>query len=365
MTAYAHPPAARASDKHAIKVMIVDDSLTVRTIFSRMVDADERLTVTGTAATAEQALMKLKTTPVDVILLDLEMPGMGGLEALPKFLEERAETKVLVISALTDEGAQHTLSALAMGAADTMLKPQPGRFDDDYRAQLIGKIYALGGDDQADAAPLAAAPTSAAPAASTDKRRAGKLLAIGASTGGIHALNIVLRALPESFRSPILVTQHLPMSFMAVFAKQVEMASGRPAVLADEGIPIEPGKVYIAPGQAHMIVRRVGTRFTTGLSIDPARSGCTPSVDPMLDSIADAFDGRATALILSGMGRDGVHGAIKLHAAGGTVLAQDEESSAIWGMPRAVTEAGLTSAVLPPESLADAVVAAADAEAWN
>ncbi|MEL6486275.1 MAG: CheB methylesterase domain-containing protein, partial [Pseudomonadota bacterium] len=176
-------------------------------------------------------------------------------------------------------------------------------------------------------------------------------IAIGASTGGIHALNILLRCLTPDFDLPILITQHLPASFIPVFARQVEMACARPAIIAAEGAEIRRGQVAIATGHGHMIVRRVGDRLIAKASTEPARSGCLPSVDPMFESLASACEGRVLGVVLSGMGRDGLHGAQKLVDAGGAIFTQNAETSAVWGMPGAVTKAGLSSLVGSPGEL--------------
>ena len=344
----------------SVRVMIIDDSLTVRTVFSRMIDREADLAVIAQSGTAEQALMVLRSTRVDVILLDLEMPGMGGLQALPKILETARSSQVLVVSSLTKDGAESTLAALQMGAADTMLKPRPGGFNEDYRASLLGKIRALGGKP----APSPAVEAAAAPA-KPPKTKPPKVVAIGASTGGIHALNLFLRRLPASFELPILITQHLPESFIPVFARQMETAANREAVLANEGVVIAPRRIVIATGHGHMIVRRSGNEFVTGLSHHPAKSGCRPSVDPMFETLADVYDGHVAAVLLSGMGRDGTEGAERIAAAGGAIYAQDEATCAVWGMPRSVSERGLACAVCPPEELADKVVASVGAAAWR
>jgi two-component system, chemotaxis family, protein-glutamate methylesterase/glutaminase len=233
----------------AIRVMIVDDSLTVRTIFKRMVETDPALVVAGTASSAERAIAQLAAEPADVVLLDLEMPGMGGLEALPAILATPANPQVLVVSSLTVDGAEHTVSALSMGAADTLLKPMPGGFTEDYRSQLLGKIRALGARNAVAAvADVAAAPPErsfARPGAVLRNRRI-EAIAIGASTGGIHALGLMLGALGPACDVPILITQHLPPSFIPVFARQVETACGRPTDIAADGMVIRPGRVIIA-----------------------------------------------------------------------------------------------------------------------
>ncbi len=343
-----------------VKVMLVDDSLTVRTVFARMIEREGDMTIVATASTAERGLDELRSHKVDVILLDLEMPGMGGLEALPKLLASSPGTKVLVISSLTAEGAQHTVEALRMGAADTMLKPRTGGFDDGYREQLLAKIRALKG--------LAPHEPPKPSAPKWSNRRAGKkpqALAIGASTGGIHALNLFLRQIPKNFDLPIFITQHLPGSFIPVFAKQMEQAAGRKAVLADENTVVERGTMIIAPGHGHMVVRRKGTRILTGLAHHAVKSGCTPSVDPMFETLAEAYEGKVAGILLSGMGRDGTDGADAIVSAGGSVYAQTADSCAVWGMPRDITERGLASAVMPPAKLADHILAATGADAWR
>ena len=351
------PAQHAAARTDAVRVMIVDDSLTVRTIFKRMVESDPRMTVAGTASSAERAIAQLETMPVDVILLDLEMPGMGGLEALPTILETGIGAEVLVVSSLTDDGAEATMAALSMGAADTMLKPRPGGFDESYRSQLLGKIRALGAStDERD---MPSAEGSEAGPASLDEARGlrPEVLAIGASTGGIHALNLMLRRIAPEFDLPILITQHLPSSFMPVFARQIEVACARRTVIAEDGTEIRRGEVAIATGHGHMVVRRVADRLIAKVSVEPAISGCLPSVDPMLESLAQACNGRVLAVILSGMGRDGLEGARKLASAGGTIVAQDAATSAVWGMPGAVAKDGLANLVAPPEEIADAVMA--------
>ncbi len=342
--------------------MIVDDSLTVRTIFKRMVESDPAMVIAGTASSAEGALAQLENAPADVILLDLEMPGIGGLGALPAILATPAAPQVLVVSALTMDGAEHTLTALAMGAADTLLKPRPGGFTEDYRAQLLGKIHALGSraaDPVSEPARLLTPSFARADAAR--RRLRPEIIGIGASTGGIHALCLMLRRLTPDFDLPILITQHLPSSFIPVFARQVESASGRPADIAADGTAIGSGRILIAPGHGHMLVQRTGDRLTTRLSFAPAPSGCVPSVDPMLSSMAEACEGRALGVILSGMGRDGVIGAAAVVDAGGMIWAQDADSSAVWGMPGAVARAGLVSMIAAPEQLGDAAAAQARA----
>lgn len=349
----------KAVASNAIRVMLIDDSLTVRTVIKRIVDSDPEMVVTDTAGSAERGIAQLKDADVDVILLDIEMPGMGGLEALPLILKAAPEAQVMMVSSLTEDGAEATIQALSQGAADTMLKPRPGGFTDEYRAQLLEKIRALGTAAEDPPANSETDPQKVAVPTTKQQRRIKmpEVLAIGASTGGIHALNVMLRNLTPEFDLPILITQHLPASFIPVFARQIEVASGRPTHIADEGTEIRRGEVAIATGHGHMAVRRMGDRLVAKVLTQRVQSGCLPSVDPMLSSLAKTYDGRVLAVILSGMGRDGFEGAGELVAAGGTLWAQDAETSAVWGMPGAVTKAGLTSLVAPPDALGAAIMA--------
>lgn len=350
--------ANRERDKSRIRVMIVDDSLVARTVLSRIVLAEADIDIVAKATTGEMAIERLSETAVDVILLDLEMPGMGGIGALPRIIDLAREAKVLVVSSLTERGAEATLSALAMGAADTLLKPRSGEFDEGYARTLIGKIRALAPRGHARTTRPISAPRLNT-GVSTHSQARPLALAIGASTGGIHAMCLMLGALPRDFALPILVVQHLPPSFMATLARQLANAANRPASVAGLGSPLVPGEILVAPGDGHMIVRRTAGRLVTGIAHHAVPSGCVPSVDPLLETLADATGGNAIGVILSGMGRDGAAGAESFVRAGGTIFAQDAATSAVWGMPRAVAEAGLVTAVLPPVAIAHRVAALA------
>jgi two-component system chemotaxis response regulator CheB len=350
-------PSRPAADP--VRVVIVDDSPTVRAVLTRLIDGETDLKVAAAQDSAESALARLVRWAPDVILLDLDMPGMGGLHAIPRMIDLAAPARILVVSSLAVRGAEHTLQALALGAADTLAKPRPGEFDDEYRATLLRKIRLLG--RVAKRARLNALP----PTPSALRMHGGerpRILAIGASTGGIHAIGQLLRALPGDIGLPILVTQHLPGSFMEPFVRQLQAASGRTAAVAVEGMPIRPRQIVVAPGDAHLtVIAGTGGKPVAHLRDEPTSSGCRPSVDPMFESCARLFGCHAMGIVLSGMGRDGAEGAARIAAAGGTVLAQDAASSAVWGMPGAVASAGLASAVLPPDQLALRVVAAVGA----
>lgn len=347
---------ARRPAVDPVRVVIVDDSPTVRAVLARVIDAEADLELAAAEDSAEGALARLVEWAPDVILLDLEMPGMGGLDAIPRMIELAAPARILVVSSLTVRGAEHTLRALSLGAADTLAKPRPGEFDDEYRATLLRKVRLLG--RVAKRARLKAMPPLP-PALRAHKGERPHVLAIGASTGGIHALSQLLGALPGEVALPILVTQHLPHSFMEPFVRQLQAASARTAAVAVEGMRIRPRQIVVAPGDAHLtVVAGSDGSPVAHLHDMPVASGCRPSVDPMFESCARLFGGHAMGIVLSGMGRDGADGAARIAAAGGTILAQDAASSAVWGMPGAVATTGLASAVLPPEQLALRVLAA-------
>ena len=328
-----------------ISVLIIDDSAVARAALSQMVEGGSALSLAGTVAGAAKAIAWLRDNRVDVILLDLEMPGWNGLAALPELLTQGRGAKILVVSSTTRAGAEATMRALAAGAADTLAKPAVGQLNQSFQTILVDRIERLGRAslDANDMARLVLRPEPASPIA---------LLGIGASTGGLSALAAFFAELPRSFSAPIVVTQHLPPAFMSYFADQLAAMAGRFTHVAEEGRIIEPGEVVVAPGTQHLLVARRGTRFVAELSDAPTPTRCCPSVDPMLESMADAAGPDAAAVILTGMGRDGTIGAARLVAAGGSVLVQDRASSAVWGMPGSVANAGLASLAATPARLA-------------
>lgn len=336
--------------------MIVDDSMIARAVLSRMVESDPAFEIAAVAGTAEDAIDALQAVKVDTILLDLEMPGAGGLKMIPQILKAADGARVMIVSSLADEGAEQTVAALALGAADAIPKPGTGRFNGRFAEVLLAKLKAIGfADDEAalrepirlqGCAPLRAMPSDPI-----------NILAIGASTGGIHALSTLFQSLPPSIGVPILVTQHLPAPFMPVFARQLGIAARREALVAADGMLLEDDSILIAPGDAHLAIERCAGGHCVRLVKDRAPSGCLPSVDPMFASAGAEFGSTALGVILTGMGRDGVEGAARLVASGGAVLAQDEASCAVWGMPRAIIEAGLACAVMAPEKMARRIAA--------
>lgn len=333
-----------------IRVMVVDDSLIVRAAFSRLVDQEADLELAAAVSTAEDALTLLASERVDVILLDLEMPGMGGLGALPQMIERAREAKIMVVSSLTADGAEHTVQALGLGAADTLQKPASGGFDRDYKDKLLAKIRALGRRPLRKAV-AADAPAQALKLRSPSRERAA-IVAIGASTGGIHSIGQLFGALPKGLGVPILITQHLPASFVPAFAQQLRELTGRETFAAEDGMALAPDGIVIAPGDAHLTVVRKASGVVVKLERRPTPSGCLPSVDPMFASVAEVFGAAALGVVLTGMGRDGTLGAEEIAEAGGTILVQNEATSAVWGMPGSIARAGLASAILHPLDIA-------------
>ena len=339
------------STRRTIRLMIVDDSTVARAVLSRMVETDPVFEITAVAGTAEDAIEALAECRVDIVVLDLEMPGAGGLKSIPRIIAAAAGAKVMIVSSLAEDGAEQTVAALALGAADTLPKPGTGRFNGKFSEILLGKLRALG---YATVEPSPVRPAkSGAPgplrAMPTDPI---DVLAIGASTGGIHALGALFHALPAKIGVPILVTQHLPAPFMGVFARQLGAVARRPAVVAEDGMKLEPDVILVAPGDAHLTIEPGPGGATVRLTHGRSTSGCMPSLDPMFGSIGAIFGTGALGVVLTGMGRDGVEGASRLVECGGSILAQDEASCAVWGMPRAVLEAGLACAILPPDKIA-------------
>lgn len=330
--------------------MIVDDSTIARAVLSRMVEADPAFEITAVAGTAEDAIEALADCRVDIVVLDLEMPGAGGLKSIPRIIAAAAGAKVMIVSSLAEDGAEQTVAALALGAADTLPKPGTGRFNGKFSEILLSKLRSLGYASVEPRPPAArSGPATALRAMPNDPI---DVLAIGASTGGIHALGALFHALPGQIGVPILVTQHLPVPFMGVFARQLGAVARRPAIVAEDGMPLEPDVILIAPGDAHLTVEPGDGGPLVRLTHGRSSSGCMPSLDPMFGSIGAIYGAGALGVVLTGMGRDGVEGASRLVACGGSVLAQDQASSAVWGMPKAILDAGLASAVLTPDKIA-------------
>lgn len=370
-------PETQGAVAGAIRVMVVDDSTVYRTLVRRALTKCADIEIIGSCGDGRSAVRMLGETHADVVVLDIEMPVMDGLSALPELIRVRPGVKVIMASTLTERNADISLRALQMGAAETVAKPTATKLADDaerFIEELIRKIRALGEPTRRTASRPAARPDSASsvrpvrpvspPSVQADATataftlrpaptRAPTLIAIGSSTGGPKALMDMLKVLTKSVKTPIVITQHMPATFTSILADHISRSTGRPAVEATEGMTIEPERIYIAPGDFHMTVRRVsGTQVTLHLDQSPQENFCRPAVDPMLRSVAKAYGASALGIILTGMGHDGADGAKALVTAGGAVIAQDQATSVVWGMPQAAARAGVCSAILPLNEIA-------------
>jgi two-component system chemotaxis response regulator CheB len=371
----------RAAD--AVRVMVVDDAVVPRGMMVRWINAEPDLKVVAALHNGREAIEHLERTAPDVVLLDIDMPEIDGITALPRLLEMRRDLVVLMVSTLTRRNAEISLRALALGALDYLTKPETNRDltgSLTFRRDLIDKIRALCSGRRPRIGSFAAetvqvpipryrlpltgpSPSIVPEAAETDRgphhalrpfsRVAPKALVIGSSTGGPRAVSDVIGALgPVIDLAPVLITQHMPPKFTAIFADHLARTNDLCVREAEHGEPVYPGRVYVAPGGRHMRVVRVGADTRIVLDDGHLINFCKPAVDPLFSSAAAVWGPATLALVLTGMGSDGLHGAADVVAAGGSVIAQDRESSVVWGMPGAVANAGLCSAILPVEQLA-------------
>jgi len=356
-----------------IRVLLVDDSLVARTVLARLLEARPEFEIAGAAPTADQGIVFLAGHQIDIVVLDVEMPGKDGLTALPEILAASHGARVLIVSSAAEAGASATVRALTLGAADTLLKPTAGNFAGEFSHKFIEALLRIGHarhlpekleSKARDAAPRAIAPV---PMISLRPTRSGKIscLAIGASTGGLHALSAFLRQLSPSFDAPILITQHLPPPFMPYFAAQLRDIAGRPASVAADGMALRPGEMFIAPGEGHIRLARKGSRIVIRIDATTAPSRCMPSVDPMFEAVAEVYGTEGVGVVLTGMGRDGTIGAEAMVRCGAEILAQDAATSVVWGMPGSVAQAGLASMVMAPEGLARHVCNRVAGPAWK
>lgn len=326
-----------------IRVLVVDDSAIMRKLITDILKKDPDIEVVGQAVNGKEAIEKAKLLKPDVITLDIEMPEMDGLTALKILRKEVPQAKVIMFSSLTQEGAKATLEALANGAFDFVPKPSTKSFLESVKRieeDLIPKIKASKGSG-------ATLPKTSS-FALKQRLRPGmyRVLGIGVSTGGPQTLMEILRAIPANFPAPILIVQHMPPLFTRQLADRLDKVCPLAVKEAEDGEPIREGSVYIAPGDLHMTVSSENRERRIKLTTDPPVNNCRPAVDVLFDSLAEGYNGSCLALVLTGMGRDGTEGARKIKQRGGAVIAQDAESSIVFGMPRSVIEAGLADEVL-------------------
>jgi two-component system, chemotaxis family, protein-glutamate methylesterase/glutaminase len=336
-----------------IRVLVVDDSAAVRRILGAVLAAEPDLEVVGMAASGPAALARLEETRPDVVTLDVDMDGMSGLETLRRLRAERPRLPVVMFSALTQRGAATTIDALLLGASDYVAKPSGASGTDgavaSVREQLVPRLRELTRQARRGEAPRAAGPS---PGARVD------VVAVGVSTGGPSALLEVLPRLPADLPVPLLIVQHMPPTFTRLLADGLARKCRIPVSEAEDGAPVRPGAALIAPGGLHLeVARDAAGQPRARLTDAPPEQSCRPSVDVLFRSAARVYGAGVLAIVLTGMGQDGLQGVERVREAGGRALAQDEATSVVWGMPGFVARAGLADAVLPLQGIADEVLA--------
>jgi len=356
-----------ASRYEPLRVMVVDDSVVIRGLIARWIEAEPDMVVAASLRTGLDAVNQVERVNPDVAVLDIEMPDLDGISALPLLLAKKPHLVVIMASTLTRRNAEVSLKALSLGASDYIPKPESTRERDaaeTFRRDLIEKIRHLGARRRRPLATVSSPPL--VPAA--DRGRdihvrpavpaqpvlrpfgtvAPRALLIGSSTGGPQALMSLIAELgPVIDRVPVLITQHMPPTFTTILAEHLARASRRPAHEGVDGEPIKPGQIYLAPGGRHMRVARQGSGAVIALDDGPPVNFCKPAVDPLFTSAIGVWQGAILAVVLTGMGSDGTRGGRELIAAGGSIIAQDEATSVVWGMPGSAANAGICSAVLP------------------
>jgi two-component system, chemotaxis family, protein-glutamate methylesterase/glutaminase len=338
-----------------IRILVVDDSVVIRKVLADTLSADPALQVVGVASDGRIALAKIPLLNPDLITLDIEMPVMDGLQTLAAIRKLYPKLPVIMFSTLTERGAAATLDALSLGASDYATKPSNTGSTavalDRIRIELIPKIKALGGVSPLKLFPLPAArPALKVRVRSSNPRI--EIVAIGTSTGGPNALAEVLPRIPRDFPVPIVVVQHMPPIFTRLLAERL---AGRSEIAVEEGsadVVLSPGRAWIAPGNFHMKVIRAGLVYRLNLNQGPQENSCRPAVDVLFRSVAAAYGASVLAVVMTGMGSDGVLGAQEIRDAGGDIIIQDEASSVVWGMPGLVHASGLDDAAYPLDHLA-------------
>jgi two-component system, chemotaxis family, protein-glutamate methylesterase/glutaminase len=340
-----------AGSVSSARVMICDDSLVIRGAISRILAADPAIEIVAKVGNGRAAVEELGRTSVDVILLDIEMPVMDGMAALPLLLRADPGVRIIMASTLTTRGADIAMRALRLGAADYVPKPSTigVKSNDAFAQELIEKVKGLARHRRG---PTAAATTAAVAAQRSAPVLPPRLLAIGSSTGGPQALFTLFQSLGRTLPVPVVITQHMPAAFTPILAEHITRIGQMMCAEARDGEALLPGRAYLAPGDRHLLIEGNRTGLFCHITTDPPENFCRPAVDPMLRSAAVACDGRVLVAMLTGMGRDGLEGTKRIVQAGGCVIGQDDATSVVWGMPGAVAQAGLCHAVLPLPQIA-------------
>ena len=338
-----------------IRVLIVDDSAAVRRLLRLALSDDPGIEIAGVAANGKIALALLEQNVPDIVTLDIEMPEMDGLTALAQIRKTYPRLPVIMFSTLTERGAVSTLDALSLGASDYVTKPttvaDPSQAIVSIRQQLIPRIKSLcrrlelGG---------ARSPERSVPA--TNSNGPIDLVAIGTSTGGPNALAEVLAAFPADFPAPVLIVQHMPATFTRFLADRLSLICALPVREAVPGVKLQPGTIWIAPGDHHLVLSGISSHCSLQLLQTPPENSCRPSVDVLFRSVAQVFGKGCLAVVMTGMGQDGLRGAEAIHSFGGRVWAQDAATSVVWGMPGFVVQKGLAQRVLPLSAIGHEIV---------
>jgi two-component system chemotaxis response regulator CheB len=360
--------------------MVVDDSVVIRGLISRWIASEPDMVVAASLRTGLDAVNQIERVNPDVAVLDIEMPELDGISALPQLLAKKRNLIIIMASTLTRRNAEISFKALSLGASDYIPKPESTReasAAETFHHDLIQKIRSLGAkvrraSPATSSPPLAPvldrarepltrpAPTPVAQPPLVRRAfssHAPRVLLIGSSTGGPQALMALVTELgPVIDRFPVLITQHMPPTFTTILAEHLARSSHRPAHEAIDGEIVKAGRIYLAPGGRHMRVVRHGAEAAIALDDGPPVNFCKPAVDPLFTSAIDVWQGGVLAVVLTGMGSDGMRGGKEIVAAGGSVIAQDEASSVVWGMPGAAANAGICAAILPLNQIAPKLV---------
>jgi two-component system chemotaxis response regulator CheB len=350
-----------------IQIMIVDDSLVVRKVLMNVLSIDPDLAIAGWASNGRLALAKLPTLRPDIILLDIEMPEMNGLETIPRIRKILPRTPIIMFSTLTESGAEATLDALALGASDYVTKPSNQNMaatSEAIHRDLVPKIKALCHFPVRAQNTVAGVSRPSAPAprpkirfhAASLRSTQMKIITIGVSTGGPDALARLLPSFPANFPLPVVIAQHMPAIFTSLLAKRLATKCAMPVRECQPGDLLGPSCVWIAPGDYHMVVQQDEKRMRLATHQGPRENFCRPSVDVLFRSVAAVYGANALGVILTGMGQDGLKGCEALCEAGASVIVQDEASSVVWGMPGFVARAGLAEKILPLDQICGEII---------
>lgn len=344
---------------HKIRVLLVDDSIVMRQLMSNLLSADPDISVVNTAANGKLALEKLTSCLPDVVILDIEMPELDGLETLKQIKNLYPKLPVIMCSSMTRSSGNATLEALSLGADDYVAKPAGNHTVDEsmnkLKNALIPRIKAL--VFKINSGQSIPNKNNASPISSNERTHSRiNIVAIGTSTGGPNALDELIQRIPENFPVPIVIVQHMPPLFTKLLAERLSAKGKIPVKEAVDGDIVHPGCAWLAPGDFHMKIQKNSNDICVRLTQEPAENSCRPAVDVLFNSVATLYGRHTLGVILTGMGHDGLLGCKSIHHAGGTILAQDEMSSVVWGMPGVVVNAGVADIVKPLNQIGNEIV---------